>query len=93
MKRQLLSLHPLNQFLDPINRWLIRDARRQETMMLDFLVDLVAILTHGPRPSGGSERHLWDTLQIQGHLVPSVCKVAGVPWSVARGIADRDRLR
>jgi hypothetical protein len=47
MKRQLLSQHPLNQFLDPINHLLIRDEGRHVPVMLDLLVNLNALLTHG----------------------------------------------
>jgi hypothetical protein len=47
MKRQLLSQHPLNQFLDPINHLLIRDEGRRVPVMLDLLVNLNALLTHG----------------------------------------------
>jgi hypothetical protein len=38
VKQQLLSLHPLNQMLDPIKDWLICDPRRQQAVMLDFPV-------------------------------------------------------
>jgi hypothetical protein len=34
MKRQLLSLHPLNQFPDPIKQRLIREPEHQETIVL-----------------------------------------------------------
>jgi hypothetical protein len=43
----LLILHPLCQFLDPIKHWLIRDAGRHVPVMLDLLVDFVALLAHG----------------------------------------------
>jgi hypothetical protein len=55
MKCGLLTLHPLYQFLDPVECLLIRHAGRYETVMLDPLVDLNALLTHGPpfqRPPG-----------------------------------------
>jgi hypothetical protein len=47
VKRGPFSLHILNQFLDTIKGWLIRHAGRHETIMLDFLVNLDAPLTHG----------------------------------------------
>jgi hypothetical protein len=50
MERQLLSLHPLNQFLDAINRWLICYPGRQETMVLDLAVEFDALVTHGSIP-------------------------------------------
>jgi hypothetical protein len=53
MKRQLLSLHPLNQFLDPINRWLICEPGRQETIVLDLAVEFDALVTYGAALSGG----------------------------------------
>jgi hypothetical protein len=46
MKCDLLSLHPLNQFLDPIKHWLIRNAGSHLVVMVDLLVDLNALLTH-----------------------------------------------
>jgi hypothetical protein len=71
MKRQLLSLHPLNQFLDPIKHGVIGDSRRHETVMLDLAGEFDA-LTHGSPFQAGDARpgHLWNTLQIQSHLVP-----------------------
>jgi hypothetical protein len=36
VKRRLLSLHALNQMVDPIKGWLICDPGRQHTVMLDF---------------------------------------------------------
>jgi hypothetical protein len=56
MKRQLLSLHPLNQFLDPINRWLICKPGRQETMVLDLAVEFDALVTHGSPFQAGDAR-------------------------------------
>jgi hypothetical protein len=34
----LLSLHPLDQMLDPIKDWLIRDPRCEQAVMLEFPV-------------------------------------------------------
>jgi hypothetical protein len=53
VKRELLSLHPLNQFLNPIKQWLIGDAGRHDTVMVDLLVDLDALLTHVPLLQAG----------------------------------------
>jgi hypothetical protein len=53
VKRGLRSLHSLDQFLDPINRWLIGDSRRHDTIMVDLLFDLNAPLAHG-LPQGES---------------------------------------
>jgi hypothetical protein len=66
MKRQLLSLHPLNQFLDPINRWLIRDAGRQETIVLDLPVEFDALVTHGSPFQAGDARpgRLWTDYKV-----------------------------
>jgi hypothetical protein len=47
MKLQLLSLHPLDQSLDSIDRWLICEPGRQETIVLDLAVEFDALLTHG----------------------------------------------
>jgi hypothetical protein len=38
VKCYLLSLHPLNQLVDPVKGWLICDPGRQHTVMLDFAV-------------------------------------------------------
>ncbi len=38
VKGCLLSLHPLNQMVDPIKGWLICDPGRHHTIMLDFAV-------------------------------------------------------
>ena len=46
VKREPLSLHPLNQFLDPIKQWLIGDARRYVLVMFDLAVEFGALLTH-----------------------------------------------
>jgi hypothetical protein len=46
MKRHLLSLHSLNQFLDPIKHWLIRDAGRHVPVMLNLAVEFGALFTH-----------------------------------------------
>jgi hypothetical protein len=56
MKRELLSLHPLDQSLDPVDGLLIRDAGRHGTVMLDLLVDLNALLTHGPPFQAGDAK-------------------------------------
>jgi hypothetical protein len=57
VKRELLILHPLDRFLDPIKQWLIRDAGRYRTVMLDLLVDLYTLLAHCTSPlSGGSNQ-------------------------------------
>jgi hypothetical protein len=53
VKRGLRSLHSLDQFLDPINRWLIGDSRRHDTIMVDLLIGLNALLAHG-LPQGES---------------------------------------
>jgi hypothetical protein len=47
MKRDLLSLHLLDQSLDSIKHCLIGDAGRHETVMLDLAVEFGALLTHG----------------------------------------------
>jgi hypothetical protein len=49
VKCDLLSLHPLYQFLDPIKYWLIRDAGRHVSVMLDFTVEFDTLFTHGTR--------------------------------------------
>jgi len=46
VKCGLLSMHPLDQMFDPVKEWLICDPGRHETVMLDLLVDLNALLTH-----------------------------------------------
>jgi hypothetical protein len=46
MKRELLSLHLLDQSCDPIKHWLIRDAGRHRTVMLSRLVEFGALFTH-----------------------------------------------
>jgi hypothetical protein len=46
VKRGLLGLHPLYQFLDPIKDWLIRDAGRHDPVMFDLLIELGALFTH-----------------------------------------------
>jgi hypothetical protein len=52
VKRGLLDLHLLNQFLDPLKQSRIGYAGRQETVMLNFTVDFNALLTHGfPAPA------------------------------------------
>jgi hypothetical protein len=45
MKRQLLSLHSLNQFLDPIKHWLICDEGRHVPVMLNLAVEFCALFT------------------------------------------------
>jgi hypothetical protein len=45
MKCDLLSLHPLNQFLYPIKERLIRHAGRHLAVVVDLLVALNALLT------------------------------------------------
>jgi hypothetical protein len=70
MKRQLLSLHPLNQSPDPINSWLIYEPGRQETMVLDFLIDLVALVTHRPLPLRAQGPAV-DRLQSESRPVPA----------------------
>jgi hypothetical protein len=72
MKSDLLSLHLLYQFLDPIKQRLVSDSGRHALIILDLLVDLNALLTHGPPFQAGDANrgHLWDTLQIRRHLVP-----------------------
>jgi hypothetical protein len=62
VERRLLGNHPLYQFLDPIKHWLICDPGRHETVMLDLLVDLDALLTHISYPVFGRR-------QISGRLV------------------------
>jgi hypothetical protein len=46
VKRGLLGLHPLYQFLDPIKEWLIRDAGRHDPVMFDLLIEFDALFTH-----------------------------------------------
>jgi hypothetical protein len=46
MERSLLGLHPLYQFLDPVECLLIRDAGRHVLVMLDLAVEFDALLTH-----------------------------------------------
>jgi hypothetical protein len=46
VKRGLLGLHPLYQFLDPIKDWLIRDAGRHAPVMFDLLIEFDALFTH-----------------------------------------------
>ncbi|HTF63569.1 MAG TPA: hypothetical protein VK638_12770, partial [Edaphobacter sp.] len=56
VKYVLLSLHPLNQFLDPVKKGLVGGVGRYNTVMLDLLVDLNALLTHGaPFQSGDAD--------------------------------------
>jgi hypothetical protein len=50
VKYVLLSLHPLNQFLDPVKKGLVGGVGRYDTVMLDLLVDLNALLAHGTPP-------------------------------------------
>jgi hypothetical protein len=52
VKRGLLSLHLLDQSLDPIKHCLVGDSGRHALVILDLLVDLNALLTHfQSRPS------------------------------------------
>jgi hypothetical protein len=53
MKRDLPSLHPLDQYLDPIKERLIGNSRRHVPVMIDLLVDLNALVTHGPPLQAG----------------------------------------
>ena len=46
MKCQLLSLHPLNQFLYPIKHRLVGGVGRYAFVMLDLAVEFGALLTH-----------------------------------------------
>jgi hypothetical protein len=46
VKRGLLCLHSLYQFLDPINGTLICNRGRQALVMLDFAVEFDALVTH-----------------------------------------------
>jgi hypothetical protein len=46
MECDLLSLHPFYQFLNSNKEPLIRDARRHETVMLDFAVEFDTLGTH-----------------------------------------------
>jgi hypothetical protein len=61
MKCGLLSLHPFNQFLDPIKHGLIRDAGRHVLVMLDLAVEFVALVTHGTH------------LKVTGGKQPATC--------------------
>jgi hypothetical protein len=54
MEPGFLSRHPLNQLLDPIKDWLIREPGGQKTM-LDLPVDFDARVT----PRGGCGGH-WE---------------------------------
>jgi hypothetical protein len=57
VKRCLLGLHPLYQFLDPIKRSLIGNSGRHVLVMLDLAVEFDALLTHGfTATSGGSTK-------------------------------------
>jgi hypothetical protein len=58
MERSLLSLHPLNQFLDPIKHRLVGDAGRHVPVMLDLAVEFDALVTHGThlKVTGGKQR-------------------------------------
>jgi hypothetical protein len=47
VKRGLLRLHPLDQFLDPIEGALVCNRRRQALVMLDLAVEFDALVTHG----------------------------------------------
>jgi hypothetical protein len=89
MKRQLLSLHPLNQSLDPINRWLICEPGRQETMVLDLAVKFDALVTHRALPlqPGTPKGPTVDRLQSQSRPVPWRCGYSSdVPMApVSRG--------
>jgi hypothetical protein len=50
VKRGLPSLHPFNQLFDSFKGGLICEPRRQDTVMLDLLVDLNTLLTHSLVP-------------------------------------------
>jgi hypothetical protein len=47
MKPGLLLLQIGDEFSDPLVRQLVRQSRDNASVMLDFLVDLVALVTHG----------------------------------------------
>jgi hypothetical protein len=67
VKRELLILHPIDQFLDPIKQWLIRHAGRYRTVMFDLLVDLYTLLAHCSFAlSGGSNQPTYhDTTPVE----------------------------
>jgi hypothetical protein len=56
VKRCLLGLHPIYQFLDPVEHSWIGDSGSHTLVMVDLAIDLDALLTHCFRPlSGGSD--------------------------------------
>ncbi len=61
MKGDLLGLRLLDQFLDPIKYWLIRDTGRQNTLMLDLIVEFDTLFAHGIR------------LKVTGGKQPTAC--------------------
>jgi hypothetical protein len=63
VKYVLLSLHPLNQFLDPVKKGLVGGVGRYDTVMLDLLVDLNALLAHG------------NHLEVTGGKQPNTCSL------------------
>jgi hypothetical protein len=46
VKRRLLGLRPLDQFLDPIEHSLIGDSGRHALVMLDLAVEFDTLVTH-----------------------------------------------
>jgi hypothetical protein len=87
MEPGFLSRHPLNQLLDPIKDWLIREPGGQKTM-LDLPVDFDARVT--PRPLGedaaGIGRSLRGTLVLQCPRLKDIallCPVSNQPNDTA----------
>jgi hypothetical protein len=89
VEQSLPGLHPLYQFLDPIKRRLISDSGCHALVIINLLIDLNALLAHGPPFQAGDANRAtcWNKLQIQGDLVP--CSTGFRKWATPKIKGDQ----
>jgi len=94
MKRRLLGLHSLDQFLDPIKHSLISDSGRHALVMLNLAVEFDALVTHFSVPHPRVAVPVWLLLirRRSGRFV-SIFQIGTPLNSNPRRRRPRDRRR